>query len=60
MDEQRERIVSPDPGAEYAGGTTLIDLSAIEPMVAHPGAPERGIPSDPTNGASSKISVKSR
>ena len=51
MDEQRERIVSPDPGAEYAGGTHVIDLSAIEPMVAHPGAPERGIPSDPTNGA---------
>ena len=24
---------------------------AIEPMVAHPGDPDRGIPSDPTNGA---------
>jgi 3-isopropylmalate/(R)-2-methylmalate dehydratase large subunit len=28
-----------------------IDLSAIEPMVATPGDPARGIPSDPTNGA---------
>ncbi|MEJ2085476.1 MAG: aconitase family protein, partial [Acidobacteriota bacterium] len=28
----------------------LIDLSSIEPMVAHPGDPDRGVPSDPTNG----------
>jgi 3-isopropylmalate/(R)-2-methylmalate dehydratase large subunit len=27
-----------------------IDLAALEPMVAHPGDPDRGIPSDPTNG----------
>jgi 3-isopropylmalate/(R)-2-methylmalate dehydratase large subunit len=47
----RERAVSPDPGAEYAGGVHTIDLSAIRPMVAHPGDPDHGIPSDPTNGA---------
>ena len=29
----------------------IINLSAIEPMVAHPGNPDEGIPSDPTNGA---------
>ena len=28
-----------------------IDLSALRPMVAHPGDPDHGIPSDPTNGA---------
>jgi 3-isopropylmalate/(R)-2-methylmalate dehydratase large subunit len=43
--------VAPDPGAEYAGGVHTIDLSALRPMVAHPGDPDRGIPSDPTNGA---------
>ncbi len=47
----RARSVSPDPDAEYAGGTHLIDLAAIRPMVADPGDPDRGIPSDPTNGA---------
>ncbi len=47
----RERAVAPDPGAEYAGGVHTIDLSALRPMVAHPGDPDRGIPSDPTNGA---------
>ena len=46
----RARAVAPDPGAEYAGGTHRIDLATIEPMVAHPGDPDRGIPSDPTNG----------
>ena len=51
-DEQglRARAVSPDPDAHYDGGVHLIDLSSIEPMVAHPGDPDRGIPSDPTNG----------
>ncbi len=44
-------FVAPDSGAHYAGGVHRIDLSAIQPMVAHPGDPERGIPSDPTNGA---------
>ncbi len=47
----RARAVSPDPDAEYAGGVHTIDLSTIEPMVAHPGDPDHGIPSDPTNGA---------
>lgn len=43
--------VRPDPGAHYAGGVHRIDLGAIVPMVATPGDPDRGIPSDPTNGA---------
>ncbi|MBV8202275.1 MAG: aconitate hydratase, partial [Acidobacteria bacterium] len=47
----RRRAVAPDPGAVYAGGVHTIDLSAMRPMVAHPGDPDRGIPSDPTNGA---------
>ncbi|HSY52142.1 MAG TPA: aconitase family protein [Thermoanaerobaculia bacterium] len=47
----RARAVSPDPDAEYAGGVHTIDLNTIRPMVAHPGDPDRGIPSDPTNGA---------
>ena len=51
VDELRAAAVSPDEGAEYAGGVHVIDLGAIEPMVAHPGDPDRGISSDPTNGA---------
>lgn len=51
VDPLRARAVSPDPGAEYAGGLHTIDLSTIQPMVAHPGDPDHGIPSDPTNGA---------
>ena len=47
----RERAVSPDAAAEYAGGVHTIDLSEMVPMVAHPGDPDHGIPSDPTNGA---------
>jgi len=47
----RARAVAPDPDAEYAGGVHTIDLSALRPMVAHPGDPDHGIPSDPTNGA---------
>ncbi len=50
VDRLRARAVSPDSGAQYAGGVHTIDLSAIEPMVAHPGDPDRGIASDPTNG----------
>ncbi|HED66397.1 MAG TPA: aconitate hydratase [Planctomycetes bacterium] len=38
------RFVSPDEGAEYAGGVHRIDLDRIVPMVARPG--------DPTFGAS--------
>ena len=46
-----QNLVLPDPGAVYDGGTFVIDLSEIKPMVAHPGNPDKGIPSDPTNGA---------
>jgi 3-isopropylmalate/(R)-2-methylmalate dehydratase large subunit len=46
----QERSVRPDPDAEYAGGTHTIDLNSIVPMVANPGDPNRGVPSDPTNG----------
>ncbi|MEM9555978.1 MAG: aconitase family protein [Acidobacteriota bacterium] len=47
----RARIAAPDDGAHYAGGIHTLDLAAMRPMVAHPGDPDRGIPSDPTNGA---------
>jgi 3-isopropylmalate/(R)-2-methylmalate dehydratase large subunit len=47
----RARAVAPDPGARYDGGVHEIDLGAIRPMVATPGDPDRGVPSDPTNGA---------
>lgn len=45
-----EQFVAPDEGAHYDGGVHEIDLATIEPMVAHPGDPDVGIPSDPTNG----------
>lgn len=51
VERLRGRAVAPDPGAVYAGGVHTIDLSAMRPMVAHPGDPDHGIPSDPTNGA---------
>lgn len=51
IERYRRRAVAPDPDAEYAGGVHTIDLSKLRPMVAHPGDPDRGIPSDPTNGA---------
>ena len=47
----RSASVAPDAEATYDGGVHEIDLASIEPMVAHPGDPDRGIPSDPTNGA---------
>ena len=47
----RKRLVAPDPDAKYHAGVHVIDLSQIHPMVAHPGNPDQGIPSDPTNGA---------
>jgi len=51
----RKRMISlsvmADEGAQYDGGVHKIDLSEIVPMVAHPGNPDKGIPSDPTNGA---------
>ncbi|HWS72206.1 MAG TPA: aconitase family protein, partial [Thermoanaerobaculia bacterium] len=51
IDTLRARAVAPDPDAEYAGGMHTIDLATIEPMVAHPGDPDHGVASDPTNGA---------
>jgi 3-isopropylmalate/(R)-2-methylmalate dehydratase large subunit len=47
----RERVVAPDPGATYDGGVHEIDLGQLRPMVADPGDPDHGVPSDPTNGA---------
>ncbi len=38
----KARFVSPDPGAEYAGGVHRIDLDSILPMVAEPGDPTYG------------------
>jgi len=46
----RAKVVTPDPGAEHAGGIHRIDLATIRPMVATPGDPDRGIASDPKNG----------
>jgi 3-isopropylmalate/(R)-2-methylmalate dehydratase large subunit len=51
IDALRAKVVAPDPGAEHAGGIHRIDLSEIRPMVATPGDPDRGIASDPKNGA---------
>jgi 3-isopropylmalate/(R)-2-methylmalate dehydratase large subunit len=51
VERLKARAVAPDAGAEYAGGVHTVDLSTLRPMVAHPGDPDRGIPSDPTNGA---------
>jgi len=51
IESLKARAVAPDPDAAYAGGIHTIDLGTIQPMVAHPGDPDRGIPSDPTNGA---------
>ena len=47
----KKMSVTPDEGAKYDGGIHVIDLGEIVPMVAHPGDPDKGIPSDPTNGA---------
>ena len=46
----RSRAVKPDTDAVYTGGVHEIDLSQMRPMVAHPGDPDRGVASDPTNG----------
>lgn len=51
VERLRQRVVAPDPGAEYDGGVYAIDMSTLRPMVAHPGNPDEGVPSDPTNGA---------
>ncbi len=45
-----EDAVFPDAGAIYSGGVHVVNLDDLEPMVATPGDPNRGIPSDPTNG----------
>jgi 3-isopropylmalate/(R)-2-methylmalate dehydratase large subunit len=50
-DALRAKVVTPDPGAEHAGGVHTIDLASIRPMLATPGDPDRGIASDPKNGA---------
>ena len=50
-DSLRPKVIGPDAGAVYAGGVHVIDLGSIRPMVATPGDPAHGIPSDPTNGA---------
>jgi 3-isopropylmalate/(R)-2-methylmalate dehydratase large subunit len=47
----RAKVVTPDPGAHHDGGVHTIDLATIRPMLATPGDPDRGIPSDPKNGA---------
>src|SRR3569623_877123 len=51
LDALRAKVVPPDAGAQYAGGVHRIDLASITPMVATPGDPDRGIASDPKNGA---------
>ena len=51
LEALRAKVVTPDPDAEHAGGIHAIDLATIRPMVATPGDPDRGIASDPKNGA---------
>jgi 3-isopropylmalate/(R)-2-methylmalate dehydratase large subunit len=51
IERLRAQLVEPDADAVYAGGIHVIDLSSMRPMVAHPGDPDHGVPSDPTNGA---------
>ena len=51
VESLRAKVIAPDQGAEYAGGVHVIDLAKIQPMVATPGDPDRGIASDPKNGA---------
>ena len=46
-----QAFVIADKEAVYDGGIHTINLNEIKPMVAHPGDPDKGIPSDPTNGA---------
>lgn len=51
IESLRSKVVTPDAGAHYDGGVHVIDLGAIKPMVATPGDPDRGVASDPKNGA---------
>ena len=51
VEAMKARAVAADEGAEYAGGVHTINLAEIAPMVATPGDPDKGVPSDPKNGA---------
>jgi hypothetical protein len=51
VDALRGKVVQPDKNAHYHGGVHTIDLAKIQPMVATPGDPDRGVASDPKNGA---------
>jgi 3-isopropylmalate/(R)-2-methylmalate dehydratase large subunit len=51
MQALRAKVVAPDPGAHHDGGIHTIDLATIRAMVATPGDPDRGVASDPKNGA---------
>lgn len=51
LEVQKSLSVHPDKGSHYDGGIHVINMNEIQPMVAHPGNPDKGIPSDPTNGA---------
>ena len=51
IEYMKSNSVYPDENAKYSGGIHIINLNDIKPMVAHPGNPNKGIPSDPTNGA---------
>jgi len=51
LDALRAKVVTPDAGAHYDGGVHVIDLATIAPMLATPGDPDRGVASDPKNGA---------
>ena len=51
IEYMKSNSVYPDENAKYSGGKHIINLNDIKPMVAHPGNPNKGIPSDPTNGA---------
>jgi len=51
LDALRAKVVTPDAGAHHDGGVHTIELASIRPMLATPGAPDRGIASDPKNGA---------
>lgn len=42
IEKIRQKMVYPDANAAYTGGIHQIDLSKIEPMVAHPGDPSNG------------------
>lgn len=50
VEDFEKLFLLPDEGAQYDGGVHSIDLALIPPMLAHPGDPDAGVPSDPTNG----------